>query len=58
LLQANLKNDVTILEEVQRLLGDLRSAWNAIENAPGVQPQAAPQRGAAAPSSPLTYASA
>jgi flagellar secretion chaperone FliS len=57
LLQANLKNDVTILEEVQKLLGDLRSAWTAIGNSPAVQPQAAP-RAPAAPSSPLTYASA
>ncbi len=40
LLQANLKNDVTILEEVQRLLGELRSAWNAIGVNPAVQPQA------------------
>jgi flagellar secretion chaperone FliS len=56
LLQANLKNDVAILEEVQRLLGDLRSAWNAIETSPAVQPAQAP-RGAAV-SSPLTYASA
>ena len=57
LLQANLTNDVTILEEVQRLLGDLRSAWNAIGTSPAVQPQpaaAAPR----APSAPLTYASA
>lgn len=30
LLQANLKNQVELLEEVQRLLTDLRSAWNAI----------------------------
>lgn len=56
LLQANLKNDVGILEEVQKLLGDLRSAWNAIETSPAVQPAPAP-RGAAV-SSPLTYASA
>lgn len=56
LLQANLKNDVSILEEVQKLLGDLRSAWNAIETSPAVQPAPAP-RGAAV-SSPLTYASA
>jgi len=56
LLLANLKNDVSILEEVQRLLGDLRSAWNAIESSPAVQPAPAP-RGAAV-SSPLTYASA
>lgn len=38
LLQANLKNDVTILEEVQRLLKDLRSAWDAIGASPAVQP--------------------
>jgi flagellar protein FliS len=30
LLQANLKNQVDILEEVQRLLSELRGAWNAI----------------------------
>jgi flagellar protein FliS len=30
LLQANLKNDPAILEEVQRLLSGLRGAWNAI----------------------------
>jgi flagellar protein FliS len=30
LLQANLKNEIEILEEVQRLLSDLRGAWNAI----------------------------
>ncbi len=30
LLQANLRNQVEILEEVQRLLGELRGAWNAI----------------------------
>jgi flagellar protein FliS len=57
LLQANLTNDVTILEEVQRLLGDLRSAWNAIGTSPAVQPQAA-AAAPRAPSSPLTYASA
>lgn len=56
LLEANLKNDVAILEEVQRLLGDLRSAWNAIGTSPAVQPAQA-ARGAAV-SSPLTYASA
>jgi len=52
LLQANLKNQVDILEEVQRLLGELRGAWNAIGASP-----AATQDGAAPPKSP-TLASA
>ena len=30
LLQANLKNDIGLLEEVQNLLSELRGAWNAI----------------------------
>jgi flagellar protein FliS len=30
LLQANLKNDPAMLEEVHGLLSDLREAWNAI----------------------------
>jgi len=34
LLQANLKNQVDILEEVQRLLTELRGAWNAIGGTP------------------------
>ncbi|MES2130095.1 MAG: flagellar export chaperone FliS [Pseudomonadota bacterium] len=50
LLQANLKNQVDILEEVQRLLSDLRGAWNAI----GASPAAA---GTTQPTSP-TLASA
>jgi flagellar protein FliS len=54
LLEANLKNDPEILAEVQRLLGDLRGAWLAIEVAPAVQPQ----QGAVQPKAPLTYASA
>lgn len=58
LFEANLKNDVSILEEVQRLLGDLRSAWNAIQSSPAVQPAPAPAPRGAAVSSPLTYASA
>ena len=37
LLQANLKNQVELLEEVQRLLGELRAAWSAIGNSPAVQ---------------------
>jgi flagellar protein FliS len=45
LLQANLKNQVDILEEVQRLLGELRGAWNAIgadANKPKTPAQAMP----------------
>ena len=49
LLIANLNNEPAILEEVQRLLGDLRDTWNAI----GVTPAAR----ADAPRSP-TLASA
>jgi flagellar protein FliS len=37
LLQANLKNQVELLEEVQRLLGELRTAWSAIGSTPAVQ---------------------
>jgi flagellar secretion chaperone FliS len=37
LLTANLKNDPTILEEVQRLLTELRDAWNQIGDTPAVQ---------------------
>jgi flagellar protein FliS len=39
LLQANLKNQVDILEEVHRLLTDLRNAWNAIGDSPAVKAQ-------------------
>jgi flagellar protein FliS len=53
LLQANLKNQVDILEEVQRLLGELRGAWNAIGASPAVT-DAAPGN---TPPSP-TFASA
>jgi len=41
LLQANLENKPEILEEVQRLLGELRDAWNAIGDTPAANPQAA-----------------
>lgn len=41
LLVANLQNDAEILEEVDRLLGELREAWNAI-GAPANAPSAAP----------------
>jgi len=47
LLIANLQNKPEILEEVHRLLADLRGAWNSIGAAPAV---AAPQNdGARAP---------
>lgn len=36
LLTANINNDPTILEEVQRLLIELRDAWNAIADTPAV----------------------
>lgn len=41
LLTANLNNDTSIIEEVQRLLTELRDAWNAIADTPaatGIQP--------------------
>ncbi|MFL6673477.1 MAG: flagellar export chaperone FliS [Massilia sp.] len=42
LLQANLQNDVGMLEEVHRLLSDLRGAWNAIRQ-PAPQDAAQPK---------------
>ncbi|MBX3639185.1 MAG: flagellar export chaperone FliS [Nitrosomonas sp.] len=36
LLIANLKNDMEIIDEVGRLLGELYGAWKAIENAPEI----------------------
>jgi flagellar protein FliS len=36
LVIANINNDPAILEEVQRLLMELRDAWNAIADAPAV----------------------
>ncbi|NVM75449.1 flagellar protein FliS [Duganella sp. SG902] len=41
LLTANLNNDPSIIEEVQRLLTELRDAWNAIADTPaatGIHP--------------------
>jgi flagellar secretion chaperone FliS len=49
LLTANLNNQVELLEEVQRLLQELRSAWEAIAPATG---QAAMQAQAVAPDAP------
>jgi flagellar protein FliS len=54
LLQANLHNQVELVEEVHKLLSDLRDAWNAIGAS------AAPASTAAAPATarPATLASA
>ncbi len=56
LLTANLKNRIEHLEEVQRLLTDLRAAWNAIGDTPAAtgKPAAAPGAKPAA----TTFASA
>jgi flagellar protein FliS len=47
LLQANLKNQVDMLEEVHRLLSELRGAWNAIGDTPASQAQPGTPRPAA-----------
>jgi flagellar secretion chaperone FliS len=47
LLQANLKNQVDTLEEVHRLLSDLRGAWNAIGEHAAAKPDGAQQPAAA-----------
>ena len=49
LLHANLKNDVPAIEEVHRLLSDLREAWVAIGDKAG---QPAPAAAPAMPSAP------
>jgi flagellar protein FliS len=49
LLHANLKNDVTIIDEVHGLLADLRGAWVAIGDKVEQQPAPAP---AAMPKAP------
>ncbi|MFP5390423.1 MAG: flagellar export chaperone FliS [Gammaproteobacteria bacterium] len=58
LLQANLKNQVEILEEVQRLLNDLRGAWNAIGDTPAATGRPAAPAGAPAKPTTPTLASA
>ncbi|MCG2582887.1 flagellar export chaperone FliS [Massilia sp. TS11] len=62
LLHANLKNDLAALEEVQRLLSELRDAWNAIGDSPAARQaeQRTQSKPAAdlAPARPTTYASA
>lgn len=40
LLAANIRNDLGMLEEVQRLLTDLRETWNAIGSTPAAIPGA------------------
>jgi flagellar protein FliS len=49
LLLANLNNQPEILEEVHKLLSDLRDAWNAIGPAGAAAAAPAPQAYAAAP---------
>lgn len=44
LLMANLKNQPEILEEVHRLLGDLKGAWDAIGGAPRTPAVTAPAK--------------
>lgn len=51
LLEANLKNQKEYLEEVQKLLKDLRDAWAAIEP----KSAEAPEQQAVAPATPKLY---
>ncbi|MBI4937497.1 MAG: flagellar export chaperone FliS [Nitrosomonadales bacterium] len=57
LLVANLKNDVAALDEVSRLLSDLKGAWEAIRPVAVPPKQAAPAPGPQPPARPaaLTY---
>jgi flagellar secretion chaperone FliS len=57
LFEANLKNDVAIVEEVHRLLSDLRGAWVEIGDKVG-QPQPAAAQPAAAMPKAATLVSA
>jgi flagellar protein FliS len=52
LLIANLKNDPNAIEEVRRLLSELKSAWEAIEQAPAPQMETPPQAYANDPLTP------
>lgn len=58
LLNANMKNDVAILDEVSGLLADLKDAWDSIRPAagmPGNMPVATPQPTSAGNKVQLTY---
>ncbi|HVK94228.1 MAG TPA: flagellar export chaperone FliS [Noviherbaspirillum sp.] len=48
LMKANLHNEPAMIEEVQRLLKDLKSAWEAIDPAAAVTPATQPTAPAAA----------
>ncbi len=56
LLQANLKNQPEILEEVHRLLSELKGAWDAIGDTTQPKVNAAPS--APTPNRPSTFVSA
>ena len=47
LLEANLKNDLSALDEVSRLLREIKGAWEQIADDPAVRPQAQPAQQAA-----------
>jgi flagellar protein FliS len=50
LLKANLNNDLAVIEEVQRLLKDIKGAWEAIDPTPAAAVPAPPP----APASPAS----
>ncbi len=57
LVRANLDNQVEMLHEVNRLLGELKGAWEAIGNQAGAVPAAATAAAPAAPAAPVAAAS-
>jgi len=59
LLEANLKNDPAILDEIENILSGLREAWASIGNAPGNQAQQNPPEAKedARPTQGLSYGS-